>query len=320
MPEKYHAKKMVVLVAPETTYGVDAVPNAASNALQLENVAFTPMTADEIKRGWVRGGFGAFPSDFTNMGASLTGELVLTGAGAAGNIPWYDALMRCIGWASQNTPTVMHQYKLISEGFESASIYVHRGSSASGMVHKMLGCRGKWTGLKTDANGNLRIGFEILGMYSTPVSSVMPANVNYAHVNMAAALPVNDVNTAFTLDAYPAVLHSLSLDSGMNVKKRDLVNDNSVQSSGREVTGTVVIDEPPLASKNYWAVVEARTPVAMQMIHGVTSGQIVQVDSSRTELGVPKLGDADDIATMELPVTLLPSDAGDDNDLIITVK
>jgi hypothetical protein len=111
MPETYYAKQMVVLLAPETTYGVDAVPVAASNALQLENVAFTPMTADEIKREWVRSGFGAFPTDLTNMGASLTGELVLTGAGAAGSIPFYDALMRCCGWASQRQRgQVLHSY------------------------------------------------------------------------------------------------------------------------------------------------------------------------------------------------------------------
>jgi len=320
MPEVYFAKKIVALLAQETTYGVDAVPVAASNALQLENVVFTPMTADELKREWIRAGFGAYPTDYSNMGASLTGELVLTGAGAAGNIPFFDGLMRCCGWASQSTPAVMQQYKLISEGFESASIYIHRGSSVSGMVHKMLGARGKWTSLKIDANGYLRLGVEILSLYASPVAAVQPANVNYGHVNMAAALPVNDTNTTFTLDTYPAVLHSLNLDSGMQVKKREAINVNDVISTARAVAGSVVIDEPPLASKNFWSVVEARTPVAMQVVHGITPGEIVQLDASRAELGLIKLGNTDGISTLEMPVTLLPSDEGDDNDLIITVK
>lgn len=217
MPEVYNAKKMIVLLALESTYGVDALPTAVANALQFENTTFTPMTADELKREWIRAGYGEFPTDLVNMGASLSGELVLAGGGGLGNIPYYDDLMRCVGFASQNTPGVDHKYKLISEGFESASMYVHRGSSASGMVHKLLGTRGKWTSLKIDANGYLRIGVELLSLYASPVASVMPANVNYGHANMAAALVVNDANADFTLDSYPAVLHSLELSSGMKI-------------------------------------------------------------------------------------------------------
>jgi hypothetical protein len=278
------------------------------------------MTAEELKREWIRSGYGDFPSDLTNMGASLSGELVLVGGGGLGNIPFYDDLMRTIGFASQNTPGVQHQYKLISEGFESASMYVHRGSSTSGMVHKLLGTRGKWTSIKFDPNGHLRIGVELLSLYASPVSSVMPANVNYGHANMANDLPVNDVNSDFTLDGYAAVLHSLELSSGMNVKQRDLINDNSVLSTGRSVTGKVVIDEPPLASKDYWTVVENRTKVVMQLVHGVTAGEVVQIDASKVQLGIPELGDADGVSTLGLPVSCLPSDEGDDNDLIITVK
>lgn len=148
----------------------------------------------------------------------------------------------------------------------------------------------------------------------------MPANVNYGHANMANDLPVNDVNSDFTLDGYAAVLHSLELSSGMNVKQRDLINDNSVLSTGRSVTGKVVIDEPPLASKDYWTVVENRTKVVMQLVHGVTAGEVVQIDASKVQLGIPELGDADGVSTLGLPVSCLPSDEGDDNDLIITVK
>jgi hypothetical protein len=320
MSEVYNAKSMIVLLKRETTYKTDAVPTGAANALQLENVAFTPMTAEELKREWIRSGYGEFPTDFTNMGASLTGELVMVGGGGLGNIPYYDDLMRIVGWASQNTAGVKHEYKLISEGFESGSLYVHRGSSTSGLVHKLLGTRGKWTSIKVDANGYLRIGVELLSLYASPVSSVMPANVNYGHANMAAALPVNDVNSDFTLDGYAAVLHSLELSSGMNVKNRDLINDNSVRSNGRAITGQLVIDEPPLASKDYWSVVKNRTKVAIQLVQGVTAGEVVQLDASKVQLGIIELGDADGDATMGFPVACLPADEGDDNDLIITVK
>lgn len=320
MPEVYQAAKMIVLVKKEVTYKTDSVPAAAVNALQLENVAFTPMTAEEIKRAWVRGGYGEYPTDLTNMGASLTGELVLVGGGGLGNIPFYDDLMRALGFASQNTPGVQHQYKLISEGHESATMYVNRGSGTSGMVHKLPGMRGKWTSIKIDSNNYLRMGVELLAPYAPPSAAVMPADVNYGHANMADDLPVNDANSDFTLDGYAAVLHSLELSSGMNVKGRDLINDNSVRSTGRAVTGKVVIDEPPLASKNYWTVIENRTKVAMQLVHGVTAGEVVQIDSALTQLGIPELGDADGDSTLGLPVACLPSDEGDDNDIIITVK
>lgn len=316
----YFAKQMAILLARETTYAVDAIPTAAANALQLENVAFTPMTGEELKRAWVRNGFGAFPSKLVNMGSSLTGELVLTGAGAAGSIPFYGDLMRVIGWAEQNTPGVDTKYKPISGGYESGSIYVHRGSSVSGVIHKMLGTRGKWTSLKIDTNGHLRIGIELMSLYTTPVSSVMPGDVNYGHVNMADDLAVNDVNSDFTLDGYAAALHTFDLASGMNVKNRDLVNNQSVVNSGRDITGSITIDEPLITAKDYWSVVEARTKVAMQFVHGVTPGEIVQLDSANTQLGIIELGDADDISTMTIPVTCLPSDEGDDNDLILTVK
>jgi len=44
------------------------------------------------------------------------------------------------------------------------------------------------------------------------------------------------------------------------------------------------------------------------------------VDNANVQLGVPALGNVDDDATLELPVHPLPSDEGDDNDILITVK
>ena len=95
MTRKY--RKLALLAKIEATEGTDSVPTGAADAIQANDVSITPMAGNEETRNLMLPWLG-------NQGVVLTGDYVqmefsveVAGAGAAGTVPPYGALLRASG-------------------------------------------------------------------------------------------------------------------------------------------------------------------------------------------------------------------------------
>ncbi|OIP98856.1 MAG: hypothetical protein AUK35_09655 [Zetaproteobacteria bacterium CG2_30_46_52] len=315
----FKAKRMGIAVAVETMYGSDKLPTAALNAMLVENVKLGALDGDEIERPHVRpGSSGAFFKTLINKRVTLSFDVRLRGAGAAGGMPAIDPIMRAIGFAGFTVASTHRQYKLVSDGEESATVYLFRGGATAGIRHRLLGVRGAWKFTVSGKSDGI-LSVSLIGLYTDPTSHPMPADFNFTGFTAVPIPPVNKQNTTFTLGGYAAILEKLDIDSGIKAVHRPLVNYESVDITERAITGSITIQEPTLATKDFFSSAYG-DPEVLVFENGLSAGQIIRIDGPRVQRLKPELGESEGIANLTIPLVFLPSDGGDDNDLKFTFK
>lgn len=91
------SNEIVIVVAEETTYGVDASPTGA-DAVRIIDPNFTPLAAEKKTRNYVQPFLGGRPSTKVMERTELTGKLELCGYGpAVSRIPPQDKFLRGMG-------------------------------------------------------------------------------------------------------------------------------------------------------------------------------------------------------------------------------
>ena len=130
-------------------------------------------------------------------------------------------------------------------------------------------------------------------------------------------LIVSDVNTPFVeLGGEEVVLRSLTLNIGQQVSLRSLVGRKAVRIGDRTSSGTIVFEAPDLATKDYFDDMEDGTVLQLELIHGLTRGETVHL-VTRLELTSLTYQDEDGIAMFSANISALPSDAGNDEFLLM---
>ncbi len=309
MPLKFRLK--AVLAKVETTYGTDAVPTGASNAILLKNVTITPMEAEAKTRDLVRETLGAQAHALVNLHVTLECEVELAGAGAAGTAPGYGALLRACALAETINAGTDVQYDPVSSSEESVSIYFN----LAGTQHKMLGTRG--TVAHTIEAGEVPLmRFRFTGLWADPTAVALPTTDVSAFQK---PLHVSNANTpTFTVHTYAAIMRRLELDLANEIVHRDLVGSESVNFVDRAGSGSTSIEAVALGTKDFFSIAEAETRAALQLVHGTTAGNICQVDAPKVQLLNPAYEEDRGIAMLNMNLVLTP-DSGDD-EFKLTVK
>ena len=89
-----YTRKRVALAKVESTYGTDASPTGAANAIQISAPTITPLAGGTVKRDLVRDALGADPAIHVGSHVLVGFGVEIAGAGAAGTAPAYGALLR----------------------------------------------------------------------------------------------------------------------------------------------------------------------------------------------------------------------------------
>lgn len=304
-------KQKALLAVPEVTYGTDPGPVAADAILAI-NVRLRALEADEVKREYDRPFLGARPPILLNHRAGLEFEVEFAGAGAAGDVPGYGQLLRACGMAQTVNAGVDVTYKPVSDAFESVSIHIN----VDGIRHVLTGARGNVQIVLRP--GELpRYAFNFTGIYNAPTDQALPT-VDYSEFQVP--LPASSTNTpTVLLHGVSGVVEGLEIDLGQRVEPRFLLNSESVRITDREATGRLTMEAVDLATFDPFAKAAAAATGTMQIVHGTAAGNIVQLDAPRVQLGAPDYGENQGVANWTLPLTLQPTDAGND-ELTITIK
>lgn len=303
-------RKLAVLAKIEVTEGTDAAPTAAANGIQLKNVTFTPLEGEEISRDLMLPWLGNQGVDLVGIYAKIEGEIEVAGSGTAGTAPAWGPIARACGMAETVSAGVSTVYSPVSGSFESASIYWNH----DGVKHVLLGARGTLTGDFT-AKKHPVFKVTLTGLLGTITDVALPSPVLTAFKK---PVPVSKANTTLSIHTVSSPAESFTFDLGQKVEPRFLIGAESIEITDRSATGTAVVDAQSIATVNWFAKAQSRERGALSLVHGITAGNIVQIDAPAVEIGKPTQGNSQGVLTYSLPLAICPS-AGND-ELTITVK
>jgi len=305
-------RKKILLAKIEVTYGTDAVPTGAANAIQTSNLEISPLEGDEVSRNLDKPTLGNELSLIVGAHVMVEFDVEYAGSGAAGTAPAFGPLKRLCGQDQTINAGIDVQYAPVSSGEEAGTMYLH----FDGQKHAMLGARGTES-LRLSPKGIPVHHYKFTGLWVDPASVADPVP---DFSNFQQPLAVTNSNTpTFTLHGFAGNLIDFTFDQNNEVVYRNVVGEESVQIVDRAPTGSITIEAPPLGAKNFFTIAKANTTGAIQIIHGTAAGFINQFDAPNVQVLNPRYGESDKIRTLTMDLAFIPSSSGDD-DFKHTVK
>lgn len=306
------SRKRTILAKTEVTYGVDPTPTGAANAILVRNLSITPLSAENVSRDLVRPYLGASEQLIASKYVGCEFEVEMAGSGTAGTAPAYGPLLLACGFAETVVAVTSVTYAPVSASFKSATIYYN----VDGVLHKITGARGN-VEMMINTSQIPVFKFTFTGLYNAPTDTAAPA---VTYTSFQTPLAANTTNTTgFSLFSYSAAMESLSLNMGNAVAYRSLIGAEDVLMTDRQVTGSVVFEAPTIATKDFFSIALASTLGALDITHGTAAGNKVQITSSRVDISNPTYSESNGIQMLNVPLTLVPSTAGND-EISIVVK
>lgn len=306
MPRYWKSK--AILAKTETTYGTDAVPTGAANALVTTNFQINPLKTITVEREIDVPYMGARPSIPVAANMEMSFGVELAPSGTAGTAPAWGVLLRACGFAETTVASTSVAYNPISAGHESLTLY----ANIDGKNHKMLGARGT-VSFKFNAKQVPMLEFTFQGLWVLATDTVLPAVTTSA---WKTPLPVNNVNTgAFSLHGYSANLYAFEQAINNQIVYRNIVGAEDILQTDRKGSGSITIEDPLMVAKDYFTAIKNAVAGAFTVTHGTVAGAKVKIDAN-LELNEPSYGQEDGIPTLKMSAKAVPS-AGND-ELIIT--
>ncbi|MFZ9959285.1 MAG: phage tail tube protein [Candidatus Limnocylindrus sp.] len=299
-------RKRLILIKKESTYGTDVSP-AGTDAVLVRDLSVTPLQSDVVSRDLVRSYLGASEQLLANTRVECQFTVELAGSGTAGTAPRYGSALQACGLSETIVASTSVTYAPVSASFSSVTIYYN----VDGVLHKVTGARGTFT-LNAEVGQIPTIQFTMTGIYNAPTDTAAPA-VTYS--SQATPLIFKEGNTsAFEFFSYAGCLQSVTFDVGNTTVYRELVGcTKETLITQRASTGTVMIEAPTIATKDYFSAALADgTTGNLTFLHGTTAGNRATLTVPRADLGDPSYGDQDGIAMLNLPYTAIPSTSGND--------
>lgn len=305
-------RKRTILAKIETTYGTDPTPTGAANAILVRNLNITPLNAELLNRDLVRPYLGASEQLLASAYVGIDFEVEMAGAGAAGTAPAYGSLLKACGMTETLVALATATYTPVSSSFSSVTIYYN----VDGVLHKLTGCRGN-VEIDIKARQIPVFKFTFTGLYNAPSDTVLPT-VSYTAFQTPLAAN-SDNSSGFSLFSYSGALESLTMNFNNGVQYRSLIGAEDVLMTDRQLSGQVVFEAPTIAAKDFFSLALGTTLGALDITHGTTAGNKVQISSSRVNVTNPTYQDQNGIQMLQVPMRLIPSTAGND-EISIVVK
>ena len=298
-------RKRLIQVKKESTYGTDSTP-IGTDALLVRNLEITPVEADVVSRDLIRNYLGNSPQLLANTRVSITFQVEMAASGTAGTAPRFGSILQACGMSETIVASTSVSYAPVSSAFSSASIYFNN----DGIRHIMTGCRGSFT-LTAEVGQIPTIDFTMVGVYNAPTDTALPSTTYSAQ---ASPLIFKQGNTsAFSFFSYSGCLQSVSFDMANETVYRELVGcSKEVLITNRAPSGTVMIEAPALATKDFFALSQTETTGNLTFLHGTTAGNRVTFTASQCDVGNPTYADQDGVQMLNIPIVAVPSTAGND--------
>ena len=300
-------RQRVILAKPEMVYGTDSVPTGAANAIQCSEPTIQPLNANVQSRDLLYPTLGASPDILVGKHVIVSFAVEMAGAGAAGDVPAYGPLLRACAMAETITALTDVTYDPVTNGADSVSLYFHAGSN----LHRLLGARGN-VEARMPNNGVPNLFFTFTGLFVAPTAAAQPT-ADFS--SFRDPLTVSNANTPdFILHGFNAIMESFNANLGNQVVHRDRVNSESVLIPNRIGNGSVSIESPSIATKDYFLAAGGATPTLgpLSMVHGNAAGDIFEIGAPQVQVLNPTYGDSDGVMMLNMDLGFKRGAAGDD--------
>ena len=297
-------RRRLILAKIETTYGTDSTPTGASNAVLVRNLEIQPLVAETVNRELVRPYLGQSDQLLAQVRVEVSFEVELAGSGTAGTAPAYGPVLRSCGLSETLVTSTSATYAPESSGFESCTIYYHE----DGIRHKVTGCRGTFE--ITGEVGQIPvIAFTMTGIYNAPTDETLPTPT---YANQSTPLLFKQGNTTnFTAFSYSGCLQSYNFSMANEVIYRELVGcTKEIMITNRAPSGTIVIEVPTIATKDFFTIATGTTTGSITFQHGTTAGNICTMTTAQSDLGSMTYSDMDGVQMLNMPFIAVPTSAG----------
>jgi len=317
-----YIRNTAILAKIETTYGTDAAPTGAANAILVSNCTLNPLAATNVKRDLIRPYFGGSEELVGPAYVEATFDVEFQNGGAAGVAPAWGPLMRAGGFAEGLlTAPARVEYTPVSSGFESVTIYYY----LDGVLRKLLGARGDFS-YKLGIGNRPVMSFKFLGL-DGGIAAATPGALTLT--GFKAPKIVTDANSGDILlgctysigalsggTAYPS--KGLDLSMGNAVNHIPLLGGESVDITNRDVTGKLALDLSAANDVAFMATVKANTLQTLGWSHGSGAGYQMMIFAPAVQIINPKYEDTNGRAMNAYDLRLTPS-AGNDELRIIAL-
>lgn len=196
-------------------------------------------------------------------------------------------------------------YLPVSTSLESVTKYFNM----DGKRHILLGSRGT-VGLTLNPRALPMFKFDFTCLFATPTDTALPTTTV---TNWKKPLAVNNANTSgFTLHGLAGKMYALEFNLASQIVYRNLVGTEDVQIVDRAPAGTVTIEDPTQAQKDYFTIVRGTTLGALSVLHGTAAGNQVHVHAPAVQLTAPTFEDRDSVIALQMAARLVPNLGNDE--------
>lgn len=319
------SNRQLILAKLEGVYNTDPVPTVAADSILAYGVKLGALKNKTHDRAVMRPFFGGQGKITGGEYVTLDFDVELYATGvqhnvvspAAGYAPAYAPLLEACALSnpvqSGVTPTFISTVAPLSAAEKSMTLVF---ANMDGRIRKLTGARGTFK-LKMAAGGVPMLSFSFTGIYNAPTEH----GVTYAPAALTSiwknALPVQSGNTTATIHAYTGPMSEFSFDLGNKVVFRDLINSKTVQLTGRNVTGSLTIEEPAVTTKDFDLIVRGATLGNLVVTHGQTVGGKVIVSSggatgtgNTVQITSLETSENEGIKMLQLGLEFVPTDLG----------
>jgi hypothetical protein len=298
------SRKRLIIAKVETTYGTDSAPTG-SDALLVRNLEVTPLNAETVSRDLIRPYYGNSENLLSRTSSTLSFEVELAGSGAAGTAPKFDAVLQACALAPTVVATTSVTYNPVSSAIKSCTIWVN----VDGVLHKFVGCRGTVT-----IGGSLgeipTLKFDLTSIYNEPTDA---AALTPTYTAQATPLIFRQTNTsAFSFFSSTAFcLQSFEFNLANETVYRELIGcTKEVLITDRKPAGSVMIEAPTMATRNFFNTATTDTTGNLSFLHGTTAGNRVTFTAGQVDVTAPTYSEQDGIVMLNVPYVAIPTTAG----------
>jgi len=308
MPKKTRLRAL--LAKDESTYGSDPTASGAQNAILCTELSIEPVQSDEVSRDLIRSYLGNYDTLLANTRAQVTITVELAGSETKGVAPQIAPLLTSCGLSQTVAAGTSVTYAPVSSNFDSCTIVYN----ADGIQHKLTGCRGTFS-LNAEVGSIPTITFVMTGLYNAPTDTTMPT---CTFQKQADPLVFKQGNTSgFEFQGYSAALNTFSFEMNNEIVYRELVDGTKeVILNNRAPSGTVQIENIPLATKNYFTAATSNLSGNNTFQHGQDDGNKVTVSMPKANITAPAYASVDDIDMLDLAYTAVPNSGNDEVSLV----
>ncbi|WP_417725807.1 phage tail tube protein [Salipiger sp.] len=305
-------KQKVLLVKTEATYGTDAAPSGAANAILAQDVQLKPMEGTDVSRDLERPYFGADATIPTELMSEITFDVELAPSGVAGTPPAWGSLLRACGLAETINAGTSVIYNPITQAPESATAHLHIDATR----YVILGARGN-VRLDLQAQAVPKLRFTFKGLFVKPTDAAYPtADLTPWTVPQVVTMGNTPV---FQIDGVDLVMRSFQMDLGNQIEGRFLVGREEVKLGDRQESIETTVEAVQLATFDPFQRALDQSATALQLTHGTGAGKIATLDVPAAQMQRPQgLSTAQNVKEWPLRLVPLPQAGNDQFTLTLT--